>query len=119
MHLRFTSEYPFSLYDADVNREQHLGGIHSGCGLSGLVWLLYKVIVDFTDADIQHDVVLIMGTITLVLVGLCALAAFPWIRNNHHKYVDCHVRGTTTDLPSQCVRAPSQIHRLAWLVQHL
>ena len=85
MHFGFTSECPFSLYDADVNYEQHLGGIHSGCGLSGLIWLLYKVIVDFTDADIQHDVVLIMGTITLVLVGLCALAAFPWIRNNHHK----------------------------------
>ncbi|KAF8737706.1 hypothetical protein AX14_012476 [Amanita brunnescens Koide BX004] len=71
---------------------QHLGGIHSGCGLSGLIWLLYKIIVDFIDADVQHDAVLVMGTITLVLVALCALAAFPWVRNNHHNVFERHHR---------------------------
>ncbi len=85
MHLRFTSECSFNLYHAGVDHEQHLGGIHSGCGVSGLIWLLYKVIMNFIDTDVQHDAVLVMGTITLVLVGLTALAAFPWIRNNHHK----------------------------------
>ncbi|KAK2460547.1 hypothetical protein APHAL10511_007017 [Amanita phalloides] len=71
---------------------QHLGGIHSGCGISGLIWLLYKVIINFINTDIQHDAVLVTGTVTLVLVGLTALSAFPWIRNNHHNVFERHHR---------------------------
>ncbi|KAF8630064.1 hypothetical protein AX15_003123 [Amanita polypyramis BW_CC] len=71
---------------------QHLGGIHSGCALSGLFWLLYKVIMNFIDTDIQHDAVLVTGTLTLVLVGLSALSAFPWVRNNHHNVFERHHR---------------------------
>ncbi|PFH52373.1 hypothetical protein AMATHDRAFT_139898 [Amanita thiersii Skay4041] len=71
---------------------QHLGGIHSGCALSGLVWLLYKVIMNFIDTRIQHPAVLVMGMITLTIVGLSALSAFPWIRNNHHNVFERHHR---------------------------
>ncbi|KAF8633735.1 hypothetical protein AX17_004391 [Amanita inopinata Kibby_2008] len=71
---------------------QHLGGIHSGCALSGLVWLLYKVIMNYIDVKIQHPAVLVMGTITLCIVGLGALSAFPWVRNNHHNVFERHHR---------------------------
>ena len=86
LHFRFASELSsVATKSQGLTDGQHLGGIHSGCGLSGLIWLLYKVIMNFIDTDIQHDAVLVTGTLTLVLVGLSALSAFPWIRNNHHK----------------------------------
>ena len=69
--------------NADVRK--HLGGIHSGCAVSGLLWLLYKVVKIFMNKESQHDAVLVTGFFTLVTVGLSALSAFPWIRNNYHK----------------------------------
>lgn len=71
---------------------QHLGGIHSGCALSGVLWLLFKVVYNFRHLDVNHDAILIMGVITNVAVMISALSAFPWVRNTHHKYV-----------PSTCV----------------
>lgn len=66
---------------------QHLGGIHSGCALSGVAWLLFKVVWNFRHMKVSHDAVLIMGVFTNVAVMVSALSAFPWVRNNHHKYV--------------------------------
>jgi hypothetical protein len=66
---------------------QHLGGIHSGCALSGVLWLLFKVVYNFRHLDVNHDAILIMGVITNVAVIISALSAFPWVRNTHHKYV--------------------------------
>lgn len=64
-----------------------MGGIHSGCALSGVLWLLLKVINMFRNLDVQHDAVLIMGVVTNLAVMISALSAFPWVRNTHHKYV--------------------------------
>jgi hypothetical protein len=63
---------------------QHLGGIHSGCAVSGLIWLLYHVINLFRSMHSINDSVLVMGVITNFVVAAAALSAFPWIRNNHH-----------------------------------
>lgn len=63
---------------------QHLGGIHSGCALSGVLWLLFKVVNNFRHLDVNHDAVLIMGVLTNVAVMISALSAFPWVRNTHH-----------------------------------
>jgi hypothetical protein len=64
---------------------QHLGGIHSGCALSGVFWLLFKVINNFRHHDMNHNAILVMGVVTNVAVFISALSAFPWVRNNHHK----------------------------------
>ncbi|KAI3610765.1 hypothetical protein WG66_007170 [Moniliophthora roreri] len=78
---------PFLLSDDDF---KHLGGIHSGCALSGVLWLLFKVITMFRTLDVQHDAVLIMGVVTNLAVMISALSAFPWVRNNHHnRLYDC------------------------------
>jgi len=66
---------------------QHLGGIHSGCALSGTGWLILKVVNNFRHHDVNPDLILVIGTITNVAVIVGALSAVPWIRNNHHKYV--------------------------------
>ncbi|RXW15872.1 hypothetical protein EST38_g9985 [Candolleomyces aberdarensis] len=71
---------------------QHLGGIHSGCALAGVAWLLYKVVYNFTHMKISHDAVLIMGVFTNIAVMVSALSAFPWVRNNHHNVFERHHR---------------------------
>lgn len=63
---------------------QHVGGIHSGCALSGSAWLVYKVIDIFSKASLQHITVLITGVTTCVFVLVSALSAVPWVRNTHH-----------------------------------
>ncbi|KAE9406419.1 hypothetical protein BT96DRAFT_1054902 [Gymnopus androsaceus JB14] len=71
---------------------QHLGGIHSGCALSGVFWLLLKVVNAFRTLDIQHDAVLTMGVVTNFAVAVSALSAFPWVRNTHHNVFERHHR---------------------------
>ncbi|KAF5357357.1 hypothetical protein D9758_005881 [Tetrapyrgos nigripes] len=72
---------------------QHLGGIHSGCALSGVIWLLFKVVRMFLTLEVEHDAVLILGVCTNVAVIISALSAIPWVRNTHHKY-ECHFFAT-------------------------
>jgi hypothetical protein len=64
---------------------QHLGGIHSGCALSGTCWLILKVVNNFRHHKVNPDLILVIGTITNVAVIIAAMSAIPWIRNNHHK----------------------------------
>ncbi|KAJ3773855.1 hypothetical protein FB446DRAFT_834926 [Lentinula raphanica] len=71
---------------------QHLGGIHSGCALSGVLWLLLKVVNAFRSHQLQHDAVLVMGVVTNFAVMISALSAFPWVRNTHHNVFERHHR---------------------------
>ncbi|KXN82504.1 hypothetical protein AN958_02355 [Leucoagaricus sp. SymC.cos] len=71
---------------------QHLGGIHSGCALSGIAWLIFKVVNNFKKIDITHPVVLTIGMVTLVTLCICAMAAIPWVRNTHHNVFERHHR---------------------------
>jgi len=71
---------------------QHLGGIHSGCALSGVIWLLFRVVNYFRNLDVTHDSILIMGVVTNVAVMVSALSAFPWVRNTHHNIFERHHR---------------------------
>ncbi|EJD44886.1 hypothetical protein AURDEDRAFT_88007 [Auricularia subglabra TFB-10046 SS5] len=63
---------------------QHLGGVHSGCATSALIWLLYKMIEMFIHNKLQHLAVILSGVITNLAVVLSIASAFPWVRNNHH-----------------------------------
>lgn len=67
---------------------QHLGGIHSGCALSGVGWLILKVVTVYRHRHIEHTSILVVGLLTNLAVVITALAAMPWVRNTHHKYVD-------------------------------
>jgi len=71
---------------------QHLGGIHSGCALSGLGWLTLKVVNDFRLHNVNHNAVLITGTATNLVVLISAISAFPWVRNSHHNVFERHHR---------------------------
>jgi hypothetical protein len=64
---------------------QHLGGIHSGCALSGTGWLILKVVNNFRHHSVNRNVILVVGVVTNAAVILSSLSAVPWVRNTHHK----------------------------------
>ncbi|OBT66836.1 hypothetical protein VE03_04059 [Pseudogymnoascus sp. 23342-1-I1] len=63
---------------------QHVGGIHSGCALSGAGWLVFKIVDIIRHRSVQHTAVIVTGIITNVLVFVSVMSAFPWVRNYHH-----------------------------------
>ncbi|KAH7104938.1 hypothetical protein BKA62DRAFT_430130 [Auriculariales sp. MPI-PUGE-AT-0066] len=71
---------------------QHLGGIHSGCATSGVLWLIYKVIDIFIHHNVNHDAVLVTGVLTNICVIVSIASAFPWVRNTHHNMFERHHR---------------------------
>ncbi|KAK3291011.1 uncharacterized protein B0H64DRAFT_349792 [Chaetomium fimeti] len=71
---------------------QHVGGIHSGCALSGAAWLVYKIVDIIRYRSVQHSSVIASGIITNVAVIISVLSAFPWIRNNYHNTFERHHR---------------------------
>jgi hypothetical protein len=64
---------------------QHFGGIHSGCATSGFLWLIFKVTLIFIQHSFNHDVILVFGVLTNLIVAMSIASAFPWVRNTHHK----------------------------------
>ena len=75
---------------------QHVGGIHSGCALSGagyetshrlenatdrlFSWLIYKIVDIIRHRAVQNSSVIATGVITNTLVVISVLSAFPWVR---------------------------------------
>ena len=49
------------------------------------MWLTYKVVLTFENHVNEHNAILTLGLLTNVAVVLTAIAAFPWVRNTHHK----------------------------------
>ncbi|KAH7336722.1 hypothetical protein BKA65DRAFT_479597 [Rhexocercosporidium sp. MPI-PUGE-AT-0058] len=71
---------------------QHVGGIHSGCALSGALWLVFKIVDIIRNHAIQNTAVIVMGVITNVLVISSIISALPWIRNSHHNVFETNHR---------------------------
>ncbi|KAF8531736.1 hypothetical protein JB92DRAFT_3086536 [Gautieria morchelliformis] len=71
---------------------QHLGGIHSACATSGLLWLIYKVTQTFIDHSSNPAPILVIGVITNLFILIVAVSAIPWIRNNFHNIFERHHR---------------------------
>ncbi|KAI0685486.1 hypothetical protein BC835DRAFT_1421190 [Cytidiella melzeri] len=71
---------------------QHLGGIHSGCAISGVAWLLVKVINVWQNRVTEHNSVIVLGTLTNIAVFFTAVSAMPWVRNTHHNVFERHHR---------------------------
>ncbi|KAF9470004.1 hypothetical protein BDZ94DRAFT_1151315 [Collybia nuda] len=71
---------------------QHIGGIHSGCAISGFLWLIFRIVAIFSNHKDNHNSVLIAGVITSIVVGISIVSAFPWVRNTHHNVFERHHR---------------------------
>ncbi|KAN0089745.1 hypothetical protein V8E51_020005 [Hyaloscypha variabilis] len=91
LFLRFL--YIIAIYGLRITSVlQHVGGIHSGCALSGAAWLVYKIVDIIRHRAVQNSSVIATGVITNTLVIISVLSAFPWVRNNHHNVFEKHHR---------------------------
>ncbi|KAF8369398.1 hypothetical protein HHK36_032590 [Tetracentron sinense] len=75
---------PLRLKTATTSLLQSLGGIHSGCGISSIAWLVYALILTLQDREnTSHEIIGVASAI-LSLLFLSSLAAFPLVRHLHH-----------------------------------
>lgn len=67
-----------------TNVLQHLGGIHSGCAISGIIWLTLRVIHTYEARMDENNAILVFGLAANVILLTTAVAGLPWVRNSHH-----------------------------------
>ncbi|KAK9312636.1 hypothetical protein V1524DRAFT_243367, partial [Lipomyces starkeyi] len=74
----------------------HYGGLHSGSGVSGVIWfaiywaLVVKETVVHSRANTSRDIaVLIISSACLVIFAIIPLSAYPKFRVRHHNYFEC------------------------------
>ncbi|KAK6124213.1 hypothetical protein DH2020_042049 [Rehmannia glutinosa] len=63
---------------------QSLGGIHSGCGISSITWLVYALILTLKNRGDTTPEIIAVASVILGLLCLSSLAAFPLLRHLHH-----------------------------------
>jgi hypothetical protein len=75
---------PLALKTATTSLLQSLGGIHSGCGVSSIAWLIYALVLTLKDRETTSPEIIALASIILGLLCLSSLAAFPLVRHLHH-----------------------------------
>ncbi|KAJ1393982.1 hypothetical protein SESBI_34520 [Sesbania bispinosa] len=75
---------PLFLKTATTSLLQSLGGIHSGCGVSSIAWLVYALVLTLKDRDNTSPEIIAVSSAILGLLCLSSLAAFPLVRHLHH-----------------------------------
>lgn len=63
---------------------QSLGGVHSGCGVSSLAWLVYALVQALGNRDVTPPEIVGVASAILGLFALSCVAAFPLVRHLHH-----------------------------------
>jgi len=76
---------PLLLKTATTSLLQSLGGIHSGCGVSSIAWLIYALVLTLKDRENTSPEIIVVASTILSLLCLSSLAAFPLVRHLHHK----------------------------------
>ncbi|KAK9150461.1 hypothetical protein Syun_008770 [Stephania yunnanensis] len=75
---------PLKMKTSTTSFLQSLGGIHSGCGVSSIGWLVYAIVLTLKDrANTSNEIIAVAAAI-FVLLCLSSLAAFPLVRHLHH-----------------------------------
>ncbi|PIA27313.1 hypothetical protein AQUCO_08100038v1 [Aquilegia coerulea] len=75
---------PLPLKTATTSFLQCLGGVHSGCGVSSVIWLVYSLVLTLKDKDNTSSAIIAVASSILSLLCLSSLAAFPLVRHLHH-----------------------------------
>ncbi|KAJ7928454.1 hypothetical protein B0H13DRAFT_2652929 [Mycena leptocephala] len=71
---------------------QHLGGIHSGCAVSGAAWLVFRVVMIIADYRHFPASIIATGVVTSVAVFISIASALPWVRDSHHNIFEGYHR---------------------------
>ncbi|KAG1800852.1 uncharacterized protein HD556DRAFT_1438848 [Suillus plorans] len=81
----YAAKYPGALVVGNLNvAVLNLGGIHSGCAISGMAWIVLMVVHQLKAKHMFNDSILAFGVITSVMLFITICAGLPWIRNTHH-----------------------------------
>ncbi|KAG6641356.1 adenylate-forming reductase 03009-like [Carya illinoinensis] len=75
---------PLFLKTATTSLLQSLGGIHSGCGVSSIAWLVYALVLTLKDRENTSPEIIGVASTILGLLCLSSLAASPLVRHLHH-----------------------------------
>ncbi|OAY24913.1 adenylate-forming reductase 03009 [Manihot esculenta] len=75
---------PLPIKTATTSLLQSLGGIHSGCGVSSVAWLIYALVLTLKDRENTSSEIIGVASAILSLLCLSSLAAFPLVRHLHH-----------------------------------
>ncbi|KAK3005736.1 hypothetical protein RJ639_017139 [Escallonia herrerae] len=75
---------PLQLKTATTSLLQSLGGVHSGCGVSSVAWLIYALVLTLKDRENTSPEIIGVASSILALLCLSSLAAFPLVRHIHH-----------------------------------
>lgn len=75
---------PLPIKTAITSLLQSLGGIHSSCGISSVVWLTYALVLTLENRENTSPEIVGVASIILSLLCLSCLAAFPLVRHLHH-----------------------------------
>ncbi|KAI3945913.1 hypothetical protein MKW98_007262 [Papaver atlanticum] len=75
---------PVQIRTATTSFLQCLGGVHSGCGVSAIAWLIFALILTLNDRNNTSSEIIAVASSLLFLIGLSSLAAFPLVRHLHH-----------------------------------
>ncbi|CAH2078633.1 unnamed protein product, partial [Thlaspi arvense] len=75
---------PLRIKTAVTSLLQSLGGIHSGCGVSSVAWLIYSLVLTLKDRDNTSTAIIAVASAILSLLCLTSAAAFPLVRHLHH-----------------------------------
>ncbi|KAF8409013.1 hypothetical protein HHK36_005084 [Tetracentron sinense] len=75
---------PLAIKTATTSFLQCLGGIHSGCGVSSIIWLVYALTLTVKDSENSSPEIIGVASTILSLLFLSSLAAFPLVRHLHH-----------------------------------
>ncbi|KAL8032474.1 hypothetical protein ABFX02_13G098200 [Erythranthe guttata] len=75
---------PLRVKTATTSFLQCLGGVHSGCGVSSVAWLVYALVLTLKDRENTSPEIVAVASAILGLLCFSCLAAFPLIRHLHH-----------------------------------
>ncbi|WCJ27168.1 Adenylate-forming reductase 03009 [Euphorbia peplus] len=75
---------PLRLKTTIISLLQSLGGIHSGCGVSSIAWLVYALVLTLQTRQNTSPEIIGVASAILSLLCLSSLAAFPLVRHLHH-----------------------------------
>lgn len=75
---------PLRIKTAVTSFLQCIGGIHSGCGVSSVAWLVYALVLTVYHHESTSYEIIAVASVILALLCLSSLAAFPLVRHLHH-----------------------------------
>ncbi|KAG0140174.1 hypothetical protein CROQUDRAFT_665539 [Cronartium quercuum f. sp. fusiforme G11] len=80
----FRPSLPIRLRVIVVGLLYHIGGLHSGCGIAALCWLLAAFLRHIRSHEMYHPAILTSLAACLVCVATLSISAFPVFRHPHH-----------------------------------